>query len=759
MKYQQAPHVRGDIQNANDQILNIVRWVVPLFFIFDAFRRHNLAPNNIPLGVLTVIIAYYLSIFTHELGHILGGLLVGMKPRLFAVSTFALYLTKSGWRVRFDANIGEAGGVAGFFSTRPNAPIWREFVGIAGAPIMDLFLGLLLAYFAFTINTPPTQLTWHGDLRFFLEVLGGFELASFVSVFRAKEFGGYMSDGLRLKRFFKGGVVIVQEMAVSNMSDAGLAGSRPRDWDKAWVETALAGSDGNIFDLHAHILAYYWSLDQNDIEKAREHLLVGLSNIERFTWTTRCEIWLEAAYFYARFDQNLESALEYFQLAVGNQCDTALNFRAEAAIRLLKGQLTEAISKTRGAIKALSLVQNPGVGLAEREWLETMLEEANKKLLETSAPENSVLEPLCVLPEPRRKYRWFATWVLLLSGLSLLRIPFPQNPEQFVFGIIFAPLLANLLLGFAFVVPGWFFGFKSVELAWLELFKPQAKNEIRMNQTRVSELVGSLLRTGADNDHDLVHRSRLVLLGGLLTIGVVGLGALQLSRLAVFESADLPVVIKAVSYGLSVLGWFFVLYALGSLVSLTGFDLFYTGYRLDVLRRGGFNAKRQAAHDAWVAAVTRGVRPRDWHSGWMQTIMQGEIQNASDLHDRMALYFWALDQGNVDLAAKYFDEAWQHSRFGSIKTDLKLEKSYFEAEYRNDPVTARQTLKKLGNYVTHQRAEAAVLYAEGQFVESAKTARKGLDAIYQADTGGIATSEAQWLGQIEQRALNAILEH
>jgi hypothetical protein len=623
---------------------------------------------------------------------------------------------------------------------------------------MDLCLGLLLAYLTFTINTPPAEASWHGDIRFYLEILAGFKFLTFFSVFDAKEFGGYVSDGLRLKRFFKGGIVIVQEMAVNNMSDAGLAGLRPRDWDKAWVETALAGSDGNIFDLYAHLSAYYWSLDHNDIEQARAHLTVNLSNIDRFTWSSRCGIWLEAAYFYARFDQNLESALEYFQLAIGNQCDAALVLRAEAAIRLLQGHPTEAIAKTRAAIKALALVQNPGIGLAEREWLETMLEAANEKLLETPTPENLVIEPLCVLPEARRKYRWFSTWIVLLLGLSLLHIPFPQNPEQFVFGVIFAPLITNLLLGFAFVLPGHLVGFKSVGLAWLELFRPQAKNEIRMNQTRASELVGSLLRTGSDDDHDLVGRSQFMLLGGLVFIAILGHVALQLSRLAVFEIADLPTVIKAVSYGLAAMGWYLILCALGSLMSVTGFDLFYMGYRLDVLRRGGVNAKRQAAHDAWVAAVTRGIRPRDWHSGWMQTIMQGEVQNASDLHDRLALYFWALDQGNVDLAAKYLDEAWRNSRFGSYKTDLRLEKSYFEAEYRNDPVTARQTLIKLGNYVTRHRAEAAILYAEGQFAESAKIARKGLDAIYQANTGGIATSEAEWLGQIEQRALNAILE-
>jgi hypothetical protein len=90
VNYQPAPHARGGTQNANKRFFNIVHWLVLFLFLIDAFQRSNLAPKNIPLSVLTIIVAYYLSIFTHELGHILGGLLVGMKPRLFAVSNFAL---------------------------------------------------------------------------------------------------------------------------------------------------------------------------------------------------------------------------------------------------------------------------------------------------------------------------------------------------------------------------------------------------------------------------------------------------------------------------------------------------------------------------------------------------------------------------------------------------------------------------------------------------------------------------------------------
>ncbi len=745
-------------RDIGDLILFGIYWLVGIGFLIDALRRPNLAPNNLFMVVLIVFLANYTHIFMHELGHILGGLLVGMKPYLFAVKRFALYRTASGWRIQLNANIGAAGGVAGSFLPNANTSRWREFIKIASAPFMDLFLGLLLAILVFTnTNHNPVQATWHGDLRFFLEVWAGFSLAAFSYIFSPREFDGYMNDGLRLKRLLQGGANVVQEIGLMNLFYTSFAGNRPKSWHETWVKAALSGTENNIFDLDAQILAYYHALDKNEIETARQHLTTALAHIDRFSWKTRCEIHLEAAYFYVRFDQDLESALKYFQLTIGYKEEASLIFRAEAAIRLLQGHTKETISKAQAALKALSLVRNIGVGIAEREWLETLLEEAKVKLLEHPETKEPTLEPLITVPESRRLFGYGA-WIFFLIGLSLLQIQLPTTPEQYIFIGFFAPFMTNLFFSFAFVLPGWIFGFKSVSPSWLELFRKEEKGVIRMNQARASGLVGSWLKTGATNNQDLVRRSRFVLLGGLVVIGFTGVAALVLSQFLLSEASELPAMIEAIPHGVAAIGWYLMIYALGSLVSLTGFDLFYTGYRLDILRRGGLNAEREAAHSAWVAAVTRGERPRDWHPDWMETIMKGNIQTTNDFYDRVGVYFWALDRGDVALAEQNLEDVWQNLKQTAQKNDIGLEKSYFEAIHKQDAVTARQTLSKTGNFVTLKRAEAAVLFAEGDFSQAAKVARVGLNSIYQASSGGIATVEAEWLEQIEQRAQKAMLE-
>jgi hypothetical protein len=115
-----------------------------------------------------------------------------------------------------------------------------------------------------------------------------------------------------------------------------------------------------------------------------------------------------------------------------------------------------------------------------------------------------------------------------------------------------------------------------------------------------------------------------------------------------------------VSSVLRAAGLLALVYGLGSLLSLLGVHVFAVGWRLQTLRHGGNTALHDASRNAWLAAASCGVRPRDWHPAWLEACAVDAVRNTEDVHTLAGAYFAAADRGEIKLARTHFDHAWSN---------------------------------------------------------------------------------------------------
>ena len=119
--------------------------------------------------VLSVVVLLGLCVFVHELGHLLGGKLVGIKARVFSIG-FGRGLIKKEWggTVYQIAPI-PLGGYCMFYGDNPSEPLegksyefltaapWRRIITVIMGPLFNLIFGILLFFamnlFGYTSET------------------------------------------------------------------------------------------------------------------------------------------------------------------------------------------------------------------------------------------------------------------------------------------------------------------------------------------------------------------------------------------------------------------------------------------------------------------------------------------------------------------------------------------------------------------------------------------------------------------------------
>jgi Peptidase family M50 len=310
-------------------------------------------PSSLLVILLSAFLILILSVFLHEVGHVLAGWLVGMRLRSFAVMQFLVYKTVSGWRIRWDSKLGFLGGLVLNYSTISTGFRWRNVVMVAGGPAVNLFLAITAFVFSLSMPADPWgKNSWFGQPFFHLNLLIGVSL-----------YLQLIQNDPRLK----------QEAALSSLIGTAMTGQRPRDWNLDWLLEAADLQNRKGIDELALLFTYYRALDTHAPELAGQTLDRLLEQIEGVSLSMRWDVLLEATYFEAFHRQNLNAAQAWFLEAQGHQSDPALGLRAEAALALVEGQANQALELTERAQLNLDKSQIPGIAIAERDWLQELI--------------------------------------------------------------------------------------------------------------------------------------------------------------------------------------------------------------------------------------------------------------------------------------------------------------------------------------------------------------------------------------------------
>ena len=108
--------------------------------------------------IISAVILLGLCIFIHELGHLLGGMMVGIKAKVFSMGYGKGFLKKKIGETTYQVTLIPFGGYCQFYGEEPGeeregkdyefltAPPWKRILTVAMGPLFNLFFGIILFF-------------------------------------------------------------------------------------------------------------------------------------------------------------------------------------------------------------------------------------------------------------------------------------------------------------------------------------------------------------------------------------------------------------------------------------------------------------------------------------------------------------------------------------------------------------------------------------------------------------------------------------
>ncbi len=223
-----------------------------------------------------VVMAAMLALAIHEVGHVLGGSLHGMRLGMLVVGPVHIQREADGHlRWRLNRVLSLAGGAVSSVP-RGTDGLRRAMMSFAaGGPVTSIVVGVLVLAIYELSGLRGGEVS-DGILQdalaesvFMLGVFpSGIGLMTLLPVNR----GAFVNDGKKVLRLLRSNAVAEGHAALMGLGSHMIAGVRPRDWDPNLVAAATSLADHSYEDLNGRHLAYAHALDRGKIEAAGEHI-------------------------------------------------------------------------------------------------------------------------------------------------------------------------------------------------------------------------------------------------------------------------------------------------------------------------------------------------------------------------------------------------------------------------------------------------------------------------------------------------------
>lgn len=327
-------------------------------------QRLGVLLEGIPLWVLLVqlLLANLLVLTLHELGHLLMGLALGNQFALFVVGPLKMWAENGRTRIGLNKDFRLFGGVAATVPRNETRLVQRMAWVAAAGPLTSLLV-TAVAGLGLLLPLPPAWLA-------FLGVLSLSGLFNVLAVTIPDSTSGFLTDRARWQMLRRGGPAAVRWTAVAQLTARALQSQRPRTWDPEVVAQAVALPDGSIDDLNGRLYALLYYLDTNQIEAAGAQLDALLADVDALPALMRPAIFVEAAYFFARFRRDAAAARAWLKRAPDNQfVEKLARLRAETAVLLAEGKEAQAQQVLETAVSLANSAAPTSSLLAEKAWL------------------------------------------------------------------------------------------------------------------------------------------------------------------------------------------------------------------------------------------------------------------------------------------------------------------------------------------------------------------------------------------------------
>ncbi|MCF6128056.1 M50 family metallopeptidase [Flavobacterium sp. AS60] len=328
------------------------------------------------LSILTLALLFipifFIVIAIHEAGHAIAGVWMNFDFKTFIVGPFMWQKEQSKWHFNWNKNVNTAGGLVICMPTGTENLAKRFSVYAAGGPIASLVL-TLVAYGSYSLLLSSATVV--EILRNTLYIMSVLSLIIFITTAFPMRANGFSSDGARVLRLLKGGDTSRFELLILKLITGASAGIRPKEIDINELNEAstLAQKLNAPFGVYLHSFFHQAEFDKGNIEKAEEHLLDYVKEVESIPKGIRNIVWLDAAFFYAFAKKDLEKAENYWnKFEPAALIPKAQILATEAAIDILKNENKTAQSKIEAAENEIANMLDNGLGIALREKLSQM---------------------------------------------------------------------------------------------------------------------------------------------------------------------------------------------------------------------------------------------------------------------------------------------------------------------------------------------------------------------------------------------------
>lgn len=318
-----------------------------------------------------------LVVVIHEVGHLLGGMAVGMKPSLLVAGPIVL----RGGRHGVEVSVNEHWKPLGLAIATPGPTDrlrWRIGWMVAGGPVANLASGALVGtgFAAALLAWSPTK----PEIRALLDrpiglvafcLLVNFLIVSVIvglSNLLPLRSGGFVTDGGRLLMLIRGGAAATRWTDLWLLQASYTAGQPPEEWDAEALERALLPADGSVDELGAASMAHYRALALGEMERAGE-LLDRTAEVSEKIPALRPAVAPSAAFFEALVRRDPNTARTWLAECRGPFVSEVERLLAEAAILTAEGEpeaAREMVRRTRAASLHLPPHQRGSAFVAER---------------------------------------------------------------------------------------------------------------------------------------------------------------------------------------------------------------------------------------------------------------------------------------------------------------------------------------------------------------------------------------------------------
>lgn len=318
--------------------------IVALVLMASGLSLATASTVDFVLSFSAFVVMLLLSILLHEVGHLLGGRLVGFHFVLLIVGPFKVQRIGQQLHYGWNRQLNLAAGLSASVPKDQRHLRRRMLMMVAGGPAISLLCSGLALYFVLRATAwPPGLLLLFGAMNSAISLLTLLPLPT----------GGLASDGSRLLLLLRGRPAAARWCAAVALSYTAL-NHRPRAWDRTLLDAALAVPDGSLDDVSAHFLAYYAALDCGDSASTARHLTYALTHRQAYPPALQPALFLEAAYLAAQQGDATAGRVWLDQAAGGAFIEPHTRARATAAVLFAAGRYAEAVTTSQAGLTSLA---------------------------------------------------------------------------------------------------------------------------------------------------------------------------------------------------------------------------------------------------------------------------------------------------------------------------------------------------------------------------------------------------------------------